>query len=45
MGAIQKLAASDHPFDRWFKEQSREVHGIDFNQRLPGPPPEQVFEG
>ena len=45
MGAIQKLAASDHPFDQWFKERSREVHGVDFNQPLQGPPPEQVFEG
>ena len=45
VGAVQKLAASEHPFDRWFKERSREVHGVDFSQPLPGPPPEQVFEG
>src|SRR5689334_16602021 len=44
-GAIGKLAASDHPFDRWFKEQTREIHGVDFNQPLPGPPPVQIFEG
>jgi hypothetical protein len=44
-GAIQKLGASDHPFDQWFKEQARAVHGVDFNQPLPGPPPELIFEG
>jgi hypothetical protein len=44
-GAIQKLAASDQPFDRWFKEQARAVHGVDFNQPLPAPSPELVFEG
>ena len=44
-GAMGKLAASDHPFDRWFKEQVKQVHGVDFNQPLPGPPPEPVFEG
>jgi hypothetical protein len=44
-GAVRTLAGSDHPFDQWFKEQSREVHGVDFNQPLPGPPPEQVFQG
>src|SRR5579859_852865 len=44
-GAIGKLGASDHPFDRWFKEQVREIHGVDFNQTLPGPPPEQIFAG
>jgi hypothetical protein len=45
LGAVAKLAASAHPFDRRFKERAREVHGVDFNQPLPGPPPEQVFEG
>ena len=44
-GAVAKLAGSDHPFDRWFKERAREIHGVDFNQPLPGPPPEQVFAG
>ncbi len=44
-GAIAKLRGSDHPFDRWFKEQARAVHGIDFDQPLPGPPPEQIFAG
>lgn len=42
-GAIGKLGASEHPFDRWFKERVREIHGVDFNQPLPGPPPEQIL--
>ena len=43
--AMQKLGSSDHPFDVWFREQCRLVHGVDFTQPLPGPPPEMVFEG
>ena len=45
LGAMAKLAASDHPFDVWFKDQIKLVHGVDFGQPMPGPPPEQVFEG
>lgn len=45
LGAIGTLSTSDHPFDRWFKEQAKAVHGVDFNQPLPAPPPEQVFAG
>ncbi len=44
MGAMQKLAASEQSFDRWFKEQVRAVHGVDFNQPLPGPPPDLILE-
>ena len=44
-GAIAKLSTSEHPFDQWFKERAREVHGVDFNEPLPAPPPEMVFEG
>jgi hypothetical protein len=45
LGAIGMLAASDHPFDVWFREQAKQIHGIDFSQPLPAPPPEVVFEG
>jgi hypothetical protein len=45
LGAIGKLAASDDPFDVWFREQAKAVHGVDFTEPLPGPPPEVVFEG
>ncbi len=35
---------SDHPYDRWFKQQFGPLHGIDFNQPPPGLLPEQIFE-
>lgn len=44
-GAIGKLAVSDHPFDVWFREQAKEIHGVDFGRPLPGPTPETVFDG
>ena len=44
-GAMGKLAASDHAFDVWFREQVKGVHGVDFAEPLPGPPPEPVFNG
>ncbi len=37
------LAVSDHPFDRWFRDQVKSVHGIDFTKPMPGPLPEQVL--
>lgn len=40
--AFQVLISSDSPFDRWFKDQLKEIHGIDFTQPLP--PNELVFE-
>ena len=43
-GALAKLGASDHPFDIWFREAVREVHGVDLSQPPAGPPPELVFE-
>jgi hypothetical protein len=44
-GAIRKLATSDHPFDVWFRERVKEVHGVDFSKPLPTPPPQLLFEG
>ena len=44
-GALARLAGSDHPFDVWFREQVRDVHGVDLSAPLPAPPPEMVFEG
>lgn len=44
-GAIAKLGASDHPFDRWFRDEVKAVHGVDFAAPLPGPPPEALFSG
>jgi hypothetical protein len=40
---MQKLAASDHPFDQWFMERVSEFHGMDFSQPPPGPMPEQMI--
>ena len=45
MTAIGTLGASDRPFDVWFREAVKKVHGVDFAQPMPGPPPEVVFEG
>ncbi len=41
---LPRLAASQEPFDVWFKQQVLEIHGVDFNQPLPGPLPELVFD-
>lgn len=40
---FEKLAVSDHPFDRWFRDRAQKVHGIDFSAPMPGPMPEQVL--
>ena len=45
-GAFQQLAASQDPFDVWFRERAKEFFsGIDFGQPLPGPLSEMVFDG
>jgi hypothetical protein len=35
---------SDNTFDRWLKEQILAIHGIDFNQPLPGPIAQMILE-
>ena len=40
--AMSTLAASEDPFDRWFREIVREVHGIDLAAGFE--PPEQVLD-
>lgn len=42
--AFQRLAASDHPFDAWYREQIRQVHGIDLARVPPGPLSETLAE-
>ena len=37
-----KFASSDAPLNRWFREQMKEVHGIDISQS--GPPPKKVHD-
>lgn len=41
---LARIAASQDPFDVWFKQQLQEIHGVDFNQPPPGPPPELLFD-
>ena len=40
--AIRKFTASDAPFNAWFREAMKEVHGVDISQ--PGPPVTQVLD-
>jgi len=42
---FQQLAASDLPFDRWFRQQLKECHGLDVTQ-LQGvaPSTEVIFD-
>ena len=42
--AARDFAASEHPFDAWFKAQVRRLSGIDPNQQPTGPFSEQVFD-
>jgi len=41
---MDEMRTSDHPFDAWFRDSVTELHGIDFSQPLPGPPPELVLD-
>lgn len=34
---LREFAAAQRPFDVWFKEQAKQISGIDFGQPLPGP--------
>jgi alkanesulfonate monooxygenase SsuD/methylene tetrahydromethanopterin reductase-like flavin-dependent oxidoreductase (luciferase family) len=36
---IRRLAASEEPFDAWFKEKLLELHGYDSTDRVRGPSP------
>jgi hypothetical protein len=38
--ASRELAESSDPFDRWFREQVLDIHGLDFRQ-VSGVPPNQ----
>jgi hypothetical protein len=40
--SMQSMATSDDPFDEWFRELVKEVHGIDMSES--GPPPELLLE-
>jgi hypothetical protein len=38
------FAQSALPFDRWFFDALKEIHGIDLRQQPPGPAPEVLFD-
>lgn len=40
--AMKGVATSDDPFDRWFRDHVREVHGLNLEEGFP--PPEQVMD-
>ena len=40
--ASRELAKSDDPFDRWFREQVMDIHGLDFSKAA-GVPPNQLL--
>jgi hypothetical protein len=40
---IRRLAASEEPFDLWFKDKLLELHGYDLDGPHPKPEPELVF--
>lgn len=40
--ALKGMATSDDPFDSWFRDHVRDVHGINLEEGFP--PPEQVMD-
>jgi hypothetical protein len=40
--AMGAMATSDEPFDKWFREHIKNVHGMDLTEGFP--PPEQVLD-
>jgi hypothetical protein len=40
--AMEIIATSDEPFDRWFRDQVRDAHGISLEDGFP--PPELVLD-
>jgi hypothetical protein len=42
LAALNEFGSSDEPFNRWFRDQMKEVHDVDISE--PGPPAEKVFD-
>jgi hypothetical protein len=40
--AVGQFGSSDAPFNRWFRDVMKEVHGVDISQ--PGPPITKVLD-
>jgi hypothetical protein len=41
---VEEYAASNQPFERWFKDQVQEFSGINLDLEPLGPPTEAIFE-
>ncbi len=41
---MPQMGASTDPFDIWFRDSVKDIHGIDMTQPPPGPPPTLVHE-
>lgn len=41
-GALKAQATSDDPFDQWFRDHVRDVHGLNLEDGFP--PPEQIMD-
>jgi hypothetical protein len=41
---FEGYASSQEPFDVWFREQVKDIHGVDFSHPLPGPLPQVVID-
>jgi hypothetical protein len=41
---FEGFGRSQEPFDVWFREQVKDIHGVDFSQPLPGPLPEAIID-
>jgi len=41
--AFEVLATSDDPFDRWFRDHVRDVHGVNVEDGFPPPEPLMDF--
>ncbi|WP_087502457.1 hypothetical protein [Pseudomonas sp. SID14000] len=42
--AFGKLASSQHPFDKWIKQENKEIFGMDFESPSDGPMPEVLLQ-
>ncbi len=41
---FEEFGRSQEPFDVWFREQVKDIHGVDFSQPLPGPLPVAIVD-
>ncbi|AZC23617.1 DUF6176 family protein [Pseudomonas sessilinigenes] len=42
--AFGKLASSQHPFDKWIKQENKEIFGMDFESPSDDPMPEVLLQ-